>query len=136
MRQTTQSTNLRDIQSAIEPKYLAKNDTLEFNASWNVTPALTFYSDTGYNAISCGRREDYNRFDTSPGMFIPSRADHVALIRRPNGVFCDPQLGCSDRLVVQDLSTETCLAVQPGIPSGVEFRRPVQFQRRRQLSAL
>ncbi len=45
----TQSRNLRDIQTQIDPRYIAKNDTLEFNADYNVTPTLTFTSQTGYN---------------------------------------------------------------------------------------
>ncbi len=109
--QTTQSTNLRNIQSVIEPKYLAKNDTLEFNANWNVTPALTLFSDTGYNRDFLWSAEDYNRFDTSPGIFnlYGPHAVQDGLLPDPNssgGIFCDPQLGCSDRLVVEDLATE------------------------------
>ena len=49
--------NLRDIESQIDPRYIAKNDTLEFNADYNVTPALTFSSQTGYNETSCGPRK-------------------------------------------------------------------------------
>ena len=51
------------------------------------------------------------------------------------GIFCDPQLGCSDRLVPR-ICTRTFLAVQSGIPSGVQFQGAIQFQRWRQLSAL
>ncbi len=96
---TTQPTNLRNIQSALQPKYLAKNDTLQFNATWNVSPSLSVISDTAYNRDFLWSSEDYNRFDTTPGIFL-----------QPDGtggrVVCDPQLGCSNRLVVQDLATE------------------------------
>ncbi|HEY5237740.1 MAG TPA: TonB-dependent receptor [Rhizomicrobium sp.] len=117
---TTQSTNLRDIQSAIEPKYLAKNDTLEFNASWNVAPALTLFSDTGYNNDYLWSTEDYNRFDTSPGIFNPG-------VNTPNGVVCDPQLGCSDRLVVQDLSTERSWQLSQEFRLASSFGGPLNF---------
>ncbi len=33
----------------LNPTYKAKNDTLEFNADYNVTPSLNFTSQTGYN---------------------------------------------------------------------------------------
>ncbi len=122
--QTTQSTNLRDIQSAINPRYRAKNDTLEFNASWNVTPALTLYSDTGYNHDFLWSTEDYNRFTTSPGIFIPG-ADKGAI--DSNGVFCDPQLGCSDRLVVQDLSTERAWQLSQEFRLASNFEGPFNF---------
>ncbi len=46
---TTQSQNLRVIGSALEPSYRAKNDTLEFNTDYAVTPSLTLTSQTGYN---------------------------------------------------------------------------------------
>ncbi|HVZ68730.1 MAG TPA: TonB-dependent receptor, partial [Rhizomicrobium sp.] len=110
---TRQSTDLRDIQSALQPKYIAKNDTLELNASWNITPAITLYSDTGYNRDFLWSTEDYNRFDTAPGIFNYPITHQGRDIVSPDpdvpgaGVFCDPQLGCSDRLVVQDLATET-----------------------------
>ena len=38
MPATTQSTNLRVIESTINPHYQAKNDTLELNADYTVTP--------------------------------------------------------------------------------------------------
>ncbi len=120
---TKQSTNLRDIQSTIAPKYLAKNDTVEFNASWNVTPALTFYSDTGYNRDFLWSSEDYNRFDTSPGVFSRRQSFDVDA----NGVFCDPQLGCSDRLVVQDLATEHSWQFSQEFRLASNFSGPLNF---------
>ena len=66
---TRQSTNLRVIESTIDPKYIAKNDTLELNADYNITPALTFSSQTGYNNDFLWSTEDYNRFNTRPGAF-------------------------------------------------------------------
>jgi iron complex outermembrane recepter protein len=150
--QTTQSTNLRDIQSAIEPRYRARNDTVELNASWNVTPSLTLYSDTGYNRDFLWSTEDYNRFDTAPGVFVynndfrhemqPSgyytcsvSKDYVndpALCNGkgypiPGGEFCDPQLGCSDRLVVQDLSTEQSWQFSQEFRLASNFSGPFNF---------
>ena len=104
----TQSTNLRVIQSLINPRYSAKNDTLEFNADYAVTPELTLTSQTGYNQDFLFSTEDFNRFDTQPGIFDPTVRSTAPLTTAisPGGVYCDPQLGCSDRMVGQDLSDE------------------------------
>ena len=121
---TTQSTNLRVIETQIDPKYRAKNDTVEFNADYNITPSLTFTSQTGYNNDFLYSTEDYNRFNTTPGIFKPA-SDLVirggTLISPysdcssapygtapPDGTyyFGDPQLGCSNRIVAQDVSQE------------------------------
>jgi iron complex outermembrane receptor protein len=123
--QTSQSTNLRNIQSAIEPRYVARNDTLELNASWNITPALTLSSDTGFNNDFLWSTEDYNRFDTSPGIFAPDNSSRHEV--DANGVFCDPQLGCSDRLVVQDLSTEHSWQLSQEFRLASNFEGPLNF---------
>ena len=64
-----QSPNLREIQSAIEPVYKAKNDTLELNSEYSVSPQLTLTSQTGYNADFLWSTEDYNRYNSAPGVF-------------------------------------------------------------------
>ncbi len=124
--QTTQSPNLRNIQSAIEPKYLANNDTLELNAQWDVVPALTVFSDSGYNRDFLWSTEDYNRFDTAPGIFNP-RNDTRHAIDPVTKVFCDPQLGCSDRLVVQDLAEEHSWQFSQEFRAASNFKGPFNF---------
>jgi outer membrane receptor protein involved in Fe transport len=106
-----QSTNLRNIESTVPSEYKAKNDTLELNAQWRLTPLLTFDSQTGYNRDFLWSLEDFNRFETSPGIFVANRVINTFQhppyqITDADGVFCDPQLGCSNRLVSEDLSTE------------------------------
>ena len=128
--QTTQSTNLRDIQSVIEPKYLAKNDTLEFNASWNIAPVLTLSSDSAYNNDFLYSTEDYNRFDTSPGIFFYPGSPYSPTLPDPNssgGIYCDPQLGCSDRLVIQDLDTEHSWQLSQEFRLASNFSGPLNF---------
>jgi outer membrane receptor protein involved in Fe transport len=138
------------IESTIDPVYRAKNDTLELNVDYDVTSALTFTSQTGYNRDFLWSSEDYNRFNTAPGAFaytppdpsysggyntnpnvlgqiIPDPSGNGICV--PNygscegvgqycdattqgpdchayGIFCDPQLGCSNRLVAEDLNNE------------------------------
>ena len=140
--ETTQSRNLREIQSAILPRYKAKNDILEFNADYQINPALTLTSQTGYNQDFLYSSEDYDRFDTSPGIFVTgsagdaipcgSGAPPFCVMDDPaagtNGIpsnaviYCDPQLGCSDRLIVQDLDVEHAWQL-----SSSEFRAASNF---------
>ncbi len=67
---TTQSRNLRVIETTLNPQYKAKNDTVELNVDYKVTPALTFTSQTGFNNDFLWSTEDYNRFNTAPGAFV------------------------------------------------------------------
>jgi iron complex outermembrane recepter protein len=142
---TTQSTNLRDIESSINPIYKAKNDTLELNADYRITPALTFTSQTGFNNDFLWSTEDYNRFNSAPGAFAYNSDDgnevwalqHGVIQLDPaagvNGVpadaaiFCDPQLGCSDRLVAQDLSEERAWQLSQEFRLASNFSGPLNF---------
>ncbi len=66
---TTQSRNLRVIETSLNPEYKAKNDTVEFNADYKIAPALTFTRRPAYNNDFLWSTEDYNRFDTAEGAF-------------------------------------------------------------------
>ena len=136
--ETTQSTNLRSIQSEILPQYKSKNDTIELNSNYTINPALTLTSQTGFNQDFLWSTEDYNRFDTAPGIFSGPRG---ALQSQPNPygyfkpdpevsgayIFCDPQLGCSDRLVAQDLSEERAWQLSQEVRLTSNFSGPVNF---------
>ncbi len=169
---TTQSRNLRVIESAIDPVYKAKDDTLEFNADYNLSPALTLSSQTGYNQDFLWSAEDYNRFNTAPGAFayiVPgtggSNVKNITGIIQPDpsglgvcsgaagsdcggegayctppngessgfgactpyGVYCDPQLGCSNRLVAEDLSEEHSWQLSQEFRLASHFSGPFNF---------
>jgi iron complex outermembrane receptor protein len=152
---TTQSTNLRQIESALLPTYRAKNDTLEWNVDYRVTPALTFSSQTGYNHDFLWSTEDYNRFNTAPGAFtvasgvttpdpsglgicyqVYGECSQVGATCRPPGVtnecvaygvFCDPQLGCSNRLVAEDLDEEQAWQLSQEFRLASNFSGPFNF---------
>ncbi len=137
---TTQSRDLRVIESTINPHYQAKNDTLELNTDYAVTPSLTFTSQTGYNQDFLSSTEDYNRFDTSPGIFEPGPGSVISqnnFLADPaagtNGIpsdaliFCDPQLGCSDRLVGEDLSNEHSWQLSQEFRLASHFSGPFNF---------
>jgi iron complex outermembrane receptor protein len=130
--ETTQSTNLRQIQSTILPTYRAKNDTLEYNTTYNINPALTLTSQTGYNNDFLWSTEDYNRFDSSPGIFVYQSPTAFASSNSegqilPNGEFCDPQLGCSNRIVAEDLDEEHAWQASQEFRLASNFSGPFNF---------
>jgi iron complex outermembrane receptor protein len=160
---TMQSRNLRVIESALTPRYQAKNDVVELNSEYRVTPALLFVSQTGFDHDFLWSTEDYNRFNTAPGIFIynpPGGTTNTfgqilpdpdgsgtciavfgecKAIGAPcpppgavnecshNGVFCDPQLGCSDRLVAADLSDEHAWQLSQEFRFSSNLSGPVNF---------
>ena len=152
---TTQSRNLRVIETQIDPRYLAKNDTLELNADYNISPTLTFTSQTGYNHDFLWSTEDYNRFNTAPGIFTTISGDpYLQSVVVPDGkyicadgstesssqaclnkgqgftatgTFCDPQLGCSNRLVAQDISREHAWQLSQEFRLASNFSGPFNF---------
>ena len=156
---TRQSTDLRVIESTINPTYKAKNDTLELNVDYVMLPVLTFTSQTGYNQDFLWSTEDYNRFNTREGAFkadgtldSTSPADinngictsvggNCTAIYQPCapasssdaarcaavGTFCDPQLGCSDRLVAEDLNDEHSWQLSQEFRLASDFSGPFNF---------
>jgi outer membrane receptor protein involved in Fe transport len=105
----TQSNDLRVIESTVDPKYRAKTDVAELQLSIDLADDLTLTSETGYLSDFLFSSEDYNRFNTIPGAWrqpTPFDERPGVLLEGPNGgIFCDPQIGCADRLVAIDLST-------------------------------
>jgi outer membrane receptor protein involved in Fe transport len=151
---TLQSTNLREIETSIDPIYKAKNDTVEFNLDYAITPALTFTSQTGYNQDSLWSTEDYNRFNTAADMFVVegfggnTRTQSLVVPNgnyacfdgttsiggtcpggggTPTGYFCDPQLGCSSRLIAQDVSREDAWQFNQEFRLASHFPGPFNF---------
>ena len=104
----SQSRDLRVIESSIEPRYKADTDILHLQFNIDLTDTLTLTSETAYSRDSVFSTQDYNRFTTTPGAFDPDsfQADGMREgVLSEDGVYCDPQLGCSDRLLAADLST-------------------------------
>ncbi len=128
----TQSSNLRVIESSLNPTYKAKNDIVELNTDYTMTPELTFTSQTGFNHDFLASTEDYNRFNTSPGLFLPNVIQGgfngvTHQITDENGVFCDPQLGCSTRLVAEDMSDEHAWQLSQEFRLASNFNGPFNF---------
>jgi outer membrane receptor protein involved in Fe transport len=132
----TQSMDLRVIQSSLKPVYKAKNDTVEFMADYDIVPTLRFTWQTGYNTDFLSSSEDFNRFNSNPGLFFTS-ADQpnvdgwgngvTGAPYTPGGVLCDPQLGCSDRFVGEDLSQEHAWQISQEVRLTSSFGGPFNF---------
>jgi iron complex outermembrane receptor protein len=119
-----QSRDLRVIESSVEPDYRAKADLAELQIAIDLTDTLTLNSETSYNVDSLFSLQDYNRFTTSGGAFDPSTSRPNLL---NNGVYCDPQLGCSDRLLLVDLSTSESSQFSQEFRLGSDFDGPFNF---------
>jgi outer membrane receptor protein involved in Fe transport len=120
----TQSHDLRTVDSLLDPRYKAKNDTLELNVDYAVTPALTLSSQTGYNKDFLYSTEDYNRFNTAP-IYMDPGGKHT-LVGQDNQ-YCDPQLGCSNTMVGQDVSQENSEQFYQELRVISNFEGPVNF---------
>jgi outer membrane receptor protein involved in Fe transport len=144
----TQSHNLRVIDSGVTPVYRAKNDVVEFHADYAVSPVFTFTSETGFDHDFLFSAEDFNRFGVAPGLFrndarygvVPDPNGlgidgyNLALCTvgtdpncQPVGYFCDPQLGCSDRLILEDLSQEHAWQLSQEFRVASNFSGPFNF---------
>jgi iron complex outermembrane recepter protein len=127
---TIQSRNLRVIQSDLTPNYNVKNDVVELNTDYTIIDALTLTSQTGYNHDQLGSTEDFNRFNTAQGIFptgtIPSNNFFTAPAT-PSGIYCDPQLGCSRKLVGEDLSREHAWQLSQELRLSSQFGGPLNF---------
>ncbi len=116
---TVQSRNLRETSTSIDPVFRAKNDVFQLNMEFDVTDAVKLVSQTAYARDRYFSTQDYNRYVSAPifndtnGLLDRPRVanprnpqpqpidqSHAA----PGGIFCDPQLGCSDRMLSMDLS--------------------------------
>ena len=113
-----QSRNLRVINSIKDPKYRAKADVMELNFDFDLTPSLTITSQTAYDKDQVYSFQDYNRFNTVPVINDSSNVWDVSYGQdvgyyyvpgalrglTPGGVYCDPQLGCSNTIAGFDIS--------------------------------
>lgn len=107
-----QSRNLREIASAYDPKFRAKNDLFQLNLEYNLTDNITFYSQTAFAKDSYWSTQDYNRYVSNP-IFPDTTSPTFDYIGNPyplspeitpGGVYTDPQLGASTRMLSADLS--------------------------------
>ncbi|WP_255500424.1 TonB-dependent receptor [Brevundimonas sp. P7753] len=108
-----QSRNLREMGSAYDPKFRAKNDLIQFNLELDISENITFFSQTAYAKDDYWSTQDYNRFVSNP-IFSDSSQPFVDWFGNtvasspwitPGGVYTDPQLGASSRMISADVSS-------------------------------
>jgi outer membrane receptor protein involved in Fe transport len=128
-----QPEDLRVIQSTVDPQYRSKSDLGELQVSFDLTDQLTLSSETAYAVDWVYSLQDFNRFNTAPGAWQSTYSDGrpIDLVERglmtPDGFFCDPQLGCSDRLVAVDISTAQARQFSQEFRLGSDFEGPFNF---------
>lgn len=129
-----QSRDLREIASIRDPRYSAKSDILSLNLDVDVSDQLTFSSQTAWNWDNVYSFQDYNRFSTVPifndtsgwvtiGGGAPSPFRQLA----PGGVFCDPQIGCSNTLAAFDVSSARSKQFAQELRLQSDFSGPFNF---------
>jgi len=132
-----QSRDLRVIESIKDPRYRAKADVVELNFEMDLSDSLTFFSQSVYDKDSVYSFQDFNRFNTQPIFTdtsnlgyrtngyedLPSSYQNLAR----GGVFCDPQLGCTDRMVGFDISQAKSEQIGQEIRLQSSFDGPLNF---------
>lgn len=103
-----QSRNLRDIYSLINPEYVADSDIYDFSIKYELTDALSLQVQSNYTKNYLYSTQDFLRYLTLPMFGDSSQAINTPYPYRsdvtPGGVLHDPQLGPSNRLLMQDVS--------------------------------
>ncbi|WP_245836556.1 TonB-dependent receptor domain-containing protein [Sphingopyxis indica] len=99
-----QSRNLREISTSYDPKFRANNDVFQLNLEAGVGD-LRLISQTAYSSDHYYSSQDYNRFLSAP-IFNDSTLVLGATVPgpTPGGIYTDPQLGPSDRMIAVDIS--------------------------------
>ncbi len=107
-----QSRNLREIETSYDPVFRANNDVFQLNMEAGLGDNLKLISQTAYSEDQYYSSQDYNRFlsapvfndssilSSNPSNFVPVTSPGPT----PGGIFTDPQLGASNRILSADLS--------------------------------
>lgn len=129
-----QSRNLREIASFNNPRYRADADILQFNLDWDFTDALTFSSQTLMNWDHVYSFQDFNRFNTVPvfndtSQLLPNSGGNGGDFREmaPGGIFCDPQIGCSNTIGTFDVASSDSKQFSQEFRLQSDFDGPFDF---------
>jgi iron complex outermembrane recepter protein len=132
-----QSRNLREVATSYDPVFRAKNDLVQLNLEFRPSDGLKLVSQTAYAKDRFYSTQDYNRFVSAP-IFNDSTQPLLSSLNRPidpvafpgptpGGMYCDPQLGCSDRLLSADLSRSNNRQWSQEIRLQSDFSGPINF---------
>ena len=106
----SQSKDLRKVSTSYDPTYYAKNDVAQLNFKFELTDKLTIHSQSLYTEDNFVSTQDYARYVSSE--VINSSDDLLDIFGTPiigsdvapGGMFADPQLGASNRILSVDMS--------------------------------
>ncbi|MCH8488372.1 MAG: TonB-dependent receptor [Oceanicaulis sp.] len=103
------SRDMREINAAIDPRFRAENDVFQLNLALELTDNLTLYSQTAYTTDSYWSTQDYGRFLSDPifpdtSQSLDAGGNPAPSPFAPGGIYTDPQLGPSSRMLSADLS--------------------------------
>lgn len=93
----TTSTNLREIETALDPVYKSGSNVYQYTLNYDLTDELTLTSMTAYSKGSVWTKQDYNR-NVSP---VPFNNTPFT----PGGFFNDPQVGNTNKFTTIDISS-------------------------------
>jgi outer membrane receptor protein involved in Fe transport len=93
----TTSTNLREIETALDPIYQSGSNVYQLTLNYDLTDQLALTSMTAYSKGSVYTKQDYNR-NVSPVAFNTTPFT-------PGGFFNDPQVGNTNKFTTIDVSS-------------------------------
>jgi outer membrane receptor protein involved in Fe transport len=104
-----QSRDLREIATNYDPVFRAKNDVFQVNLEFDLTDTLTLFSQTAYAKDDYYASQDYARYVSNPVFSDTSQifdfsGNPTPSPAAPGGVYNDPQLGPSSRILSADIS--------------------------------
>lgn len=128
-----QSRDPRRIATATDPTFRAKNDVVQLNMELNLGEHLSLVSQTAFGRDKWYSSQDYNRFLSGP-IFNDSRGlldifgqPYADDGLTPGGIYVDPQLGASDRLLAVDINRTNSRQWNQEVRLQSSFDGPVNF---------
>jgi outer membrane receptor protein involved in Fe transport len=109
----TQNPDYRTIQSVFDPIYRAEEDAALLNIAVDITDSLTLTSLSSWSEDTYYTFQDYNRI-------VPPNPWNF-------GMFCDPQLGCFDRIASADISAAASEQMTQELRLESNFDGPLNF---------
>lgn len=126
-----QSRDLRTIFSPIQPEYEAGSDYYELSFDFELNDGLTLSSQTVYMENRLFSTQDFLRFKTAPmfGDSSPNPPPLYPFLRgvSPGGIYTDPQLGPSDKLIIQDVSQQDARQFSQELRVTSNLSGPINF---------
>ena len=128
----TQSRDMREIDSVLDPIYRASADLIELNVSYDLTPSLRLSSQTAYVEDTTYSFQDFNRFNSNPvftdtSTLVGNQIYGVYKDFAPGGEFCDPQIGCSKTIAGFDIAMAEGTQFSQEFRIQSDFAGPVNF---------